>query len=201
MTWIMDPAAAGHIGKITDFATVHCLCLHFPSSLIRVTFHKSMDGPTHLRKVREVVVQPPCKPDEVRATWDRGDATATNLMGAMSDRYQAHVDDEREPSGASGLTPVPLFGMSDQLGRIAQPAPVTPQAVTESVLDSPGVLVTSSLIQRSDDPHGEPRFSLLQTVRSTRSNGWPAMTRRMRHARPMPRSTSTTCSRRSRGSG
>jgi hypothetical protein len=46
-------------------------------------------------------------------------------MGAMSDRYQAHVDDEREPSGASGPAPVPLFGMSDQLGRIALPAPVT----------------------------------------------------------------------------
>jgi hypothetical protein len=35
----------------------------------------------------------------------------------------------------------------------------TPQAVAESVLDSLGVLVTSSLIQRSDDSHGETRLA------------------------------------------
>jgi DNA-binding CsgD family transcriptional regulator len=39
------------------------------------------------------------------------------------------------------------------------------QAVSESVLDSLAVLVTSSLIQRGDDSAGEPRFSMLETVR------------------------------------
>jgi hypothetical protein len=69
MTWIMDQPAAGHIGKITDSVTVHYLCLHFYYQLIlRATYHESIDRPTHLRKAREVVVQPPCKPDEVRAT-------------------------------------------------------------------------------------------------------------------------------------
>ena len=37
--------------------------------------------------------------------------------------------------------------------------------VSESVLDSLAVLITSSLIERRDDPGGEPRFSLLETVR------------------------------------
>jgi predicted ATPase len=40
-----------------------------------------------------------------------------------------------------------------------------PHVVTESVLDSLAVLITSSLIERRDDPGGEPRFSLLETVR------------------------------------
>jgi DNA-binding CsgD family transcriptional regulator len=39
------------------------------------------------------------------------------------------------------------------------------QSVEESILDSLAVLITSSLILRSDDPAGEPRFSLLETVR------------------------------------
>ncbi len=37
--------------------------------------------------------------------------------------------------------------------------------VSGSVLDSLAILITSSLIERRDDPGGEPRFSLLETVR------------------------------------
>src|SRR4051812_25769948 len=46
-------------------------------------------------------------------------------MGAMSDRQQAQVDNEREPSGTISPAPVPLFGAADLLGRIALPAPLT----------------------------------------------------------------------------
>jgi excisionase family DNA binding protein len=41
----------------------------------------------------------------------------------------------------------------------------SPHELTESVLDSLGILITSSLIERRDDPSGEPRFILLETVR------------------------------------
>ena len=46
-------------------------------------------------------------------------------MVAMSDRQQSQVDIEGEPFGIGGSVPVPLFGTSDQIGRIALPAPVT----------------------------------------------------------------------------
>jgi excisionase family DNA binding protein len=39
------------------------------------------------------------------------------------------------------------------------------EAAEESVLDSLAVLLTSSLIQRTDDPAGESRFGMLETVR------------------------------------
>ena len=60
--------------------------------------------------------------------------------------------EERE--GSSGHVPSALPHLND----VSAPSPT-------SVLDALMVLVTSSLIQRRDLPDGEPRFSMLETVR------------------------------------
>ena len=62
---------------------------------------------------------------------------------------------------AGGFT----LAAAEAIVSLPQPDIRAPQAVTDSVHDSLAILITSSLIQRSDGPRGEPRFSLLETVR------------------------------------
>ena len=107
------------------------------------------------RRLRILTGGPHDQPTRLRTMRDAIAWSYDLLEGVTRERFR------RLAVFAGGFTLAAAEAVADLL----HPDLGSPQTVSVSVLDSLAVLVTSSLIQRSDDPAGEPRFSLLETVR------------------------------------
>jgi DNA-binding CsgD family transcriptional regulator/Flp pilus assembly protein TadD len=107
------------------------------------------------RRLRLLTGGPHDQPTRLRTMRDAIAWSYDLLEGVTQERFR------RLAVFAGGFT----LAAAEAVGELSQGEHGSPHFITESVLDSLAVLITSSLIERRDDSGGEPRFSLLETVR------------------------------------